>query len=307
MLGSLVACVHNRQFRVRYLIDSFLQQNPLDIELVLVDDGSYDDTWEVMNSPIYDDERIVLVSISREEKVEHFKSMLDLVGVRDHPFYEKAIHRISKFNKTGRTFAVNDAHALNVAVSHCLGKILIKGSGDYMIDPSTNLQETFQSYSDIEESFVAVQWARMSNDIEDDPPCLLHGLFATQKDTFWKIGGYDERILCRALHADEFLDASGVNTYGFFQESGIHGVCFANPAIYVRNDLRKTFGQERGDKVADTLHAMSKDDVWYRPEYDHSEVMNIWKEWISSKRLGWKRCINEHRDLFSYIPLQEID
>lgn len=56
---SVVMSVYNGERHLREAVDSILSQSLSDFEFIVVDDGSTDDTWQILTS--YDDPRVVLV------------------------------------------------------------------------------------------------------------------------------------------------------------------------------------------------------------------------------------------------------
>ena len=59
MKVSVILCVYNEEKFIRKAIESILKQSLTDFEVIIVNDGSTDDTLDIINS--YDDERIRLI------------------------------------------------------------------------------------------------------------------------------------------------------------------------------------------------------------------------------------------------------
>ncbi|MBR0058698.1 MAG: glycosyltransferase family 2 protein [Methanobrevibacter sp.] len=59
MKVSVILCVYNEERFIRKAIESILKQSLTDFEFIIVNDGSSDDTLDIINS--YDDERIRLI------------------------------------------------------------------------------------------------------------------------------------------------------------------------------------------------------------------------------------------------------
>ena len=68
---SVVMSVYNGERHLREAVDSILNQTFGDLEFIIVDDGSRDRTWEILQS--YDDSRIVL--LRNEQNIGLTKSL----------------------------------------------------------------------------------------------------------------------------------------------------------------------------------------------------------------------------------------
>ena len=62
VIVSVVLPVYNGELYVDNAVQSVLRQTYSNLELIIIDDGSTDSTWSIVNG--YDDERVVLVNIS---------------------------------------------------------------------------------------------------------------------------------------------------------------------------------------------------------------------------------------------------
>ena len=58
---SVLMCVYNRETYLQQAIDSILAQTFRDFEFVIVNDGSIDNSWQILNEYSEKDSRIVLI------------------------------------------------------------------------------------------------------------------------------------------------------------------------------------------------------------------------------------------------------
>jgi len=313
---SLVTTVFNRINEFKYLVDSFWEQESCeDVEFVVVDDGSNDGSWEFICECAEKDERIKNIFIPAEEKIQHFCRMWDYIGnvapqSKSHKLYEIAMRRMDDCKKGEKFLGINDAHPINVGMAAATGDVLIKIAGDYCISRQKKLIDVFGAYGAVNRPFVTVQIVEPRRNVVNESPFPLHGLLATQKETYWRIGGYDERILCRAWHGDHFLSVSRRNTYSDLIECALW--C-KNVSWVLKEKWIDMYGKDEGLRRYTKLKQEQQKEVWYWPQFEHSQVCDIFKEWLSSyepvnqieeeeMRLCWKREVMNNSSDFPHIP-----
>jgi len=182
---SVVMSVYNGARYVQQAVDSILSQSFQDLEFVVVDDGSTDDTMQILAA--YDDPRLVLVE--NERNLGLTRSLNRGIALsRGELIARQDADDISLPQRLQRQIAYLDAHP----------GVGLLGSGSRWIDADGNI---------IRESRPPTEPARLQAIMLGSVP-FLHGTFVFRRECLADLGGgYDERMPV-AQDCDLFLRLS---------------------------------------------------------------------------------------------------
>jgi len=170
MLLSVVMAAFNAEKHIKEAIDSILKQSYTDFEFIIINDGSTDNTLEIIKS--YNDHRIKIIN---QRNAGLSKSLNNGIAIANGRF-------IARIDADDSSLPHRLEKQLEVITKH--SDIVLLGANAHMTDEDGNYLYTSSLENSIEHSSV----------FETSNP-FFHSSVVFKKTVFDKCGGYNEEVI----------------------------------------------------------------------------------------------------------------